>query len=128
MTRCVNPGMAKQAGKEGTHMISANISNAQRRAVYRRDCFACALCDDRRTIQVHHVVPRGEGGTNHAMNLITLCSRCHALAHGTNLFDPELEISQEDILQAITEYMADYYAPVWNPWARSVHDGGDWKK
>lgn len=125
MTRCVSPVTASKARKEVCKMISANITNAQRRAVYRRDYFACALCDDRRTIQIHHVVPRGEGGTNHAMNLITLCSRCHALAHGTNLFDPELELTQEDIEQAITEYMADYYAPNWNPWAKSVHDTKD---
>lgn len=102
-------------------MISANITNAQRRAVYRRDCFACALCDDRRSLQIHHVVKRSEGGTNHQMNLITLCGRCHALAHGTNLFDTD-EITQEDIEQAITEYMADYYAPNWNPWKKSPYD------
>lgn len=107
--------------KGGGTMISANITNAKRKAVYRRDCFACAICDDRRTLQVHHVVKRSQGGTDHMMNLITLCSKCHALAHGTNLFDCD-DLTQEDMEQAITEYMADYYAPIWNPWAKTKGD------
>ena len=42
-------------------------------------CFACnwdkALCD------VHHVVPRRNGGTNTYDNLSIICPNCHRLAH-----------------------------------------------
>lgn len=98
-------------------MISANIDKASRRRVYRRDNYACAICDDSRHLQIHHVVHRSEGGSNSEMNLVTLCPKCHALAHGTNLFDCD-DFTQQDMEQAITEYMADYYAPIWNPWAK----------
>lgn len=98
-------------------MLSANISNQERKAIYRRDGYRCALCDSTKYLQIHHHVPRGEGGTNSPHNLITLCANCHALAHGTNLQDWQ-DITQEDIQQACTEYLADYYAPGWNPWAK----------
>ena len=103
-------------------MIPNNINNALRKRIYRREGYACAICDDTRALQIHHVVHRSQGGTNNAMNLICLCARCHALVHGTNLFDTD-ELTQQDMEQAIVEYMADFYAPVWNPWAKSVFDG-----
>ena len=105
-------------------MISANISNQTRRAVYRRDGWRCALCDSTQYLQIHHVVPRGKGGpVDNMQNMITLCSDCHALAHGVNLrnivdfSDPERQVNQ-----AIIEYMADLYAcdgVIWNPWGKN---------
>ena len=56
-------------------MISANVSKETRKAVYRRDHYRCALCDSEQGLQVHHVVSRGQGGTNFPQNLITLCWR-----------------------------------------------------
>ena len=98
-------------------MLSAKLTREKRRDIYRRDGYRCALCDSTRFLQIHHHVPRGQGGTNSPHNLITLCSDCHALAHGTNLRDL-VDITQEEICQAVCEYLADYYAPAWNPWAR----------
>ena len=46
----------------------------------------------------------------------TLCADCHALAHGIDLRG--VEMTQADMEQAITEYLADYYAPDWNPWGK----------
>ena len=94
-------------------MLSAKLTNQERRAIYRRDGY---LCDSTRYLQIHHYTPRGEGGTNSPHNLITLCADCHAMAHGTNLRDWQ-DVTQEDIQQACCEYLADYYAPGWNPWA-----------
>lgn len=89
-------------------MISASVPNATRRTVYRRDGWRCALCDDPRHLQIHHVIPRSEGGSDFPENLITLCSKCHALAHGTKLFETDLQ--QEDVEQACVEYVSDLYA------------------
>ena len=61
---------------------AANIPAATRRAVYRRDGYRCALCDDVRGLQIHHAMPRSVGGSDDEMNLVTLCWRCHAEAHG----------------------------------------------
>ena len=105
-------------------MMSANITNETRKSIYRRDGYRCALCDNPRFLQIHHVVPRGQGGTDSPHNLITLCSDCHALAHGTNLRDL-VDVDQETIQHAIVEYLADYYAGegyLWSPWAEDPED------
>lgn len=100
-------------------MISANISKATRKNVYKRDGYRCALCDDARYIQIHHVVPRGQGGPGeNEQNLITLCPKCHALCHGTDI--DGIGKSQDEMEQAIVEYLSDIYACegiVWNPWS-----------
>lgn len=98
-------------------MMNARISNTRRRAIYKRDGYRCALCDSTKYLQIHHCIPRGQGGTDNAMNLVCLCADCHALAHGIRPND-WWEISKEDVDQAIVEYLADYYAPDWNPWKR----------
>ena len=97
-----------------TKMISAGISKQLRRAVYKRDGWRCALCDSTQYIQVHHCVPRGEGGTDSIQNLITLCMDCHGLAHGIDLRG--WGATKEDVAQAIVEYLADEYAPDWSLW------------
>lgn len=103
-------------------MISARISNQTRKAVYRRDHYRCALCDSPRYIQVHHAIPKGSGGSVDSMhNLITLCQSCHAIVHGLDLGD-EAYWGQKDVALACVEYLADYYAPVWWPYASE--DGG----
>ncbi len=98
-------------------MLSAKLTNERRRAVYRRDGYRCALCDSTKYLQVHHYIKRSLGGSNHMHNLICLCSDCHALAHGTNLRDWQ-DITQEDVEQAIVEYLADIYMDEWNPYRR----------
>ena len=98
-------------------MISSGISNKERKAVYRRDGYLCALCGSDKYIQLHHCVKRSQGGSDVPQNLITLCADCHVLAHGMKLQEMQ-DIEQQDIEHAIVEYLADLYAPDWNPWAR----------
>jgi len=93
----------------------AKLTNTQRKSIYRRDGFQCAVCGTHRYLQIHHYIPRGKGGKDHPHNLITLCSDCHALAHGINLIGHP-DLTQEDMEQNIVEYLADYYAPDWHPW------------
>ncbi|QNL44679.1 HNH endonuclease [Oscillibacter hominis] len=101
-------------------MISAKLTNETRKAVYRRDGYRCALCDSTAGLQVHHVVRRSQGGTDYPHNLITLCWRCHAVAHGTRL--PEYgDLQGAEVCQDCVEYLADYYADegfLWSPWAK----------
>lgn len=111
--------------------MNANISNKIRRDIYKRDGFRCALCDSTDGLQIHHVIPRGVGGSNSPMNLICLCWRCHNAAHDGMAFDAiRKSITSEelrrlhatvmaDMEQACVEYVADLYAEqgeVWNPW------------
>jgi len=97
----------------------ANIPNSLRKLVYRRDGYRCALCDSSQGLQIHHVIPRGQGGTDEEQNLITLCSYCHSHVHGRPLYDTPM--TAEDIEQCCVEYLADFYAPMWNPWAKGSH-------
>ena len=97
-------------------MLSANLTNAKRKAIYSRDGYRCALCDSTQTIQIHHCIPRGQGGSNHEHNLITLCSFCHSHVHGAPLYDTD--VTAEEMTQFCVEYLADYYAPDWNPWSK----------
>lgn len=102
-------------------MISANIDKNVRKRVYRRDGYHCALCDDPRRLQVHHVVLRSQGGPDGEMNLITLCPRCHALCHGTDI--DRLGKSREEMEQYCVEYLSDLYAGegiIWSPWSLEV--------
>jgi len=95
------------------------LTNQLRKSIYRRDGYRCALCDSSQGLQIHHVVHRGQGGTDSPQNLITLCSYCHSHVHGRPLYDTPM--TAEDLEQACIEYLADYYAPDWNPWAKGFH-------
>ena len=92
----------------------AQLTNTQRKAIYRRDGFQCALCGSHRYLQLHHYIPRGKGGNDTPHNLITLCSDCHALAHGLNSHDYP-DMTQADIEQLIVEYLEDMYMEEWEP-------------
>lgn len=96
-------------------MLSASIPNSVRKKVYRRDGYRCALCDSTKSLQVHHVIPRSEGGSNQLQNLICLCWKCHAVAHGTTMPDYPDYVTREYIVQECVEYVADLYAGDWYP-------------
>jgi 5-methylcytosine-specific restriction endonuclease McrA len=61
----------------------ATIPPSVRAAVLARDRHRCATpgCRSTQFLEVHHVMPRGQGGSNRAENLVTLCSRCHGFVH-----------------------------------------------
>lgn len=114
--------------------MNAGLTNKMRRDVYRRDGWRCAVCDSTDGLQIHHVKPRGRGGADHPMNLITLCWRCHNAAHGSMMGDEyataagcgkhmTTEEIRQEVMQfmelSIVSYVADYYAEqgqVWYPW------------
>jgi hypothetical protein len=62
---------------------TATIPPRTRQDVLARDGHRCQApgCNHRWFLEIHHVVPREEGGSNHPGNLVTLCSACHRLLH-----------------------------------------------
>ncbi|WP_158306594.1 HNH endonuclease [Halalkalicoccus jeotgali] len=52
-----------------------------RQEVLSRDTHQCVNCGSSEELEVHHVVPINDFGTNKKSNLATLCSRCHYSAH-----------------------------------------------
>jgi 5-methylcytosine-specific restriction endonuclease McrA len=61
----------------------ATIKPSVRAAVLARDRHRCTTpgCRSAHFLEVHHVKPRSQGGSNRAGNLVTLCSRCHGFRH-----------------------------------------------
>lgn len=53
-----------------------------RQIVLKRDGFKCCNCRaEDQTLDCHHVVPIGSGGTNRLTNLKIVCRHCHELIH-----------------------------------------------
>lgn len=46
-----------------------------------RDGYKCHKCGNNTHLEVHHIVQRKDGGTDHRGNLVTLCHDCHAALH-----------------------------------------------
>jgi hypothetical protein len=64
-----------------------SIPPALRRAVLRRDNGRCTVtgCRHATFVDVHHLVPRADGGRHLSENLITLCSAHHRAIHRSEL-------------------------------------------
>lgn len=49
--------------------------------VFERDNYTCQICnespEDERLLEVHHIVPLSEGGSDNLENLVTVCPNCH---------------------------------------------------
>lgn len=56
-------------------------------AIHERDREQCMNCPrgGNVTLDVHHIVPRGQGGSNRLSNQILLCRQCHDAAHGETM-------------------------------------------
>lgn len=125
---------AGKAAERTVLEMTAGITKQMRRQVYERDGFRCAVCDSTDGLQIHHIKPRGRGGADHPMNLITLCWRCHAAAHGSMMGDEYAtaagcqkgwtpEQTRQEIMYFMelecVRYVSDYYAEqgeIWYPW------------
>ena len=57
------------------------ISNKLRFEIFQRDKFTCKYCgrsiDDGITLEIDHVIPIAEGGTDEFKNLVTACKECN---------------------------------------------------
>ena len=49
--------------------------------VKSRDGYTCQVCGSHEKLEVHHIIPRAEGGNDRPANLITLCEKCHDTHH-----------------------------------------------
>ncbi len=68
------------------------IPPAIRRTVFAKARHKCETpgCHHTRFLEIHHIVPRNEGGGNDLGNLKLVCSACHRLVHQSPLFSKEL--------------------------------------
>ena len=56
------------------------VPNGIRKKILQRDkvCQKCLKADD---LQIHHIIPRWQGGTHDEKNLLVLCKNCHIEHH-----------------------------------------------
>ena len=73
----------------------------RRERVLRRDHYRCRNCRRYRCdLEVHHAVPKANGGSHRETNLITLCERCHK-----NVPRPSVQATNEQDESASTVVM-----------------------
>jgi 5-methylcytosine-specific restriction endonuclease McrA len=59
-----------------------------RQQVLRRDGWHCQACGAMSHLEVHHREFRSHCGDDSELNLITLCTACHAQTHRESNFNP----------------------------------------
>jgi hypothetical protein len=62
---------------------TATVTPRLREQVFARDHHRCTVpgCRSARNLDIHHIVPRAQGGTHHLWNMTLLCSGHHAALH-----------------------------------------------
>lgn len=65
---------------EKVRPLSSSIREKYIKEVGTRCCYP--NCDERYSLEVHHIIRRSEGGSNKENNLIVLCNNCHDKAWG----------------------------------------------
>jgi hypothetical protein len=63
------------------------VSPGTRDRIIRRDGSECLRCGSTQDLEVHHITPTSEGGSDEDGNLATLCKACHKEAHGESWTD-----------------------------------------
>jgi len=63
--------------------MGRSISASTRRQVLHEGGYKCAnpVCRTVLTLEIHHIVPVAEDGSDTADNLVALCPNCHSLHH-----------------------------------------------
>ena len=78
-----NPSLMNEKMKPWGYQKGFNYGySSRRKAVLHRDNYTCQCCGKKNCrLEVHHIVFRGNGGTDDEENLITLCKECHKGIH-----------------------------------------------
>ena len=71
-----------------------NISNKKRYAIFDKYGYICQLCGNycKGGIQLHHIRPRGCGGSDYDSNLTVVCQFCHEHIHSGSYSGPLLKL------------------------------------
>lgn len=72
-----NPAISGKQYQEGALLYEKNYKGAAK----TRDGHQCRCCHTKDNLQVHHLNPKSEGGTDQLSNLMTLCRDCHRKHH-----------------------------------------------
>jgi 5-methylcytosine-specific restriction endonuclease McrA len=67
--------------KSGPSRLDPLSYESLRQQVLRRDGWRCQSCGTMSNLEVHHQKFRSQSGEDSELNLITLCTACHAQMH-----------------------------------------------
>ena len=76
-----NPSITGAEYQQGPLLYAKNFKSACK----TRDKHRCRVCKSEEELQVHHLTPRSQGGTDKLSNLMTLCKHCHDAHHKTGM-------------------------------------------
>lgn len=108
--------------------MTGPVRREKKEAVHERDQQRCANCrrhrDEVDKLDVHHIVPRGQGGSHCYSNLISLCRDCHEAAGGDRMA-PRVKIFSNG---AMDEFEFELFKELFNSvdLARFDEDEGCW--
>jgi len=84
-----NPSITGEQYQHGELLYHKNYKQACK----VRDGFKCRVCGAEDNLQVHHIVPGSDGGTDRLSNVMTLCKSCHQKHHKEGLKLPRQKTS-----------------------------------
>ena len=90
------------------------LTKKTRFEVFKRDSFTCQYCGRKAPdvlLQVDHIEPVAEEGTNDLLNLITSCSDCNAGKSDRRLSDTSVIDKQRQQLEELQERKEQIYSP-----------------
>ena len=97
--------------------------DSRKESVLERDEYQCCNCDSRENLQVHHIVPVANNGTDRLSNLVAICEGCHDDVHRSLLPD-----SNPDTDQSLTHAAADRTDSEQDPTDQYEYDANGHKK
>jgi len=95
-----------------------------RESILERDNYRCTNCtrpeEIVQSLQVDHIVPRSQGGSDRFSNLHTLCNRCHESKHGEG-YAPSLEFQSTGAMDDYTfRYFRQFFDEILPAMGRAV--------
>ena len=80
--KILKPSISGKEYQEGAQLGFENV----KMYVRYRDRYTCKMCgSNSRKLEVHHIVPKEDTGSDSPKNLVTLCKRCHNKTKGREL-------------------------------------------
>ena len=75
--------------------------------ILKRAKIKCVMCSwDKTSLDIHHIIPKCDGGSDDDNNLICVCPNCHRLAHENKYTIEELK---NNSIEIVFKNWKDYY-------------------
>ena len=78
--------------------------------ILERSNKGCSICGwNESTCDIHHIIPRSQGGSNKHDNLIIVCPNCHRIIHTSNKYS--IDFLKEHSIEKEFYNWRDFYHP-----------------